>query len=87
MPTINALWLLRLPTSAEGRGSSRSSLAFGVMFGVYQLLLDWQDQLPNWIDPEVSVEFIARWGLLTLLGGIAVGFIGSGIALRRFLRE
>ena len=82
-------WFVRIPFLLEGmiEGLIGGLLAFGVMFGVYQLLLDWQDQLPNWIDPEVPVEFIARWGLLTLLGGIAVGFIGSGIALRRFLRE
>ena len=82
-------WFVRIPFLLEGmiEGLIGGVLAFGVMFGVYQLLLDWQDQLPNWIDPEVPVEFIARWGLLTLLGGIAVGIIGSGIALRRFLRE
>ncbi len=82
-------WFVRIPFLLEGmiEGLIGGLLAFGVMLGTYQLLLDWQDQLPNWIDPEVSAEFIARWGVVTVLGGVAVGMIGSGIALRRFLRE
>ncbi len=82
-------WFVRIPFLLEGmiEGLVGALLAVGVMFGLYRMSLDWQDQLPSWVDPQVPLEFLVRWSVLTLIGGIVVGVVGSGIALRRFLRE
>ncbi len=82
-------WFVRVPFLLEGmiEGLVGAMLAVGVMFGLYRLGLDWEDQLPNWIDLDVPFEFLLRWSMLTLVGGIVVGVVGSGIAVRRFLQE
>ncbi len=82
-------WFVRVPFLLEGmiEGLVGAVLAVGVMVGLYRMSLDWQDQLPAWVDPQVPVDFLVRWSVLTLIGGIVVGVVGSGIALRRFLRE
>lgn len=82
-------WFVRVPFLLEGmiEGIIGGALAVGLVFGTHQVVLDLQDRLPNIIDPEVPVEFLVRWGLVILVAGMAVGILGSGIALRRFLRE
>ncbi len=82
-------WFVRIPFLLEGmiEGLIGGAMAVGLMLGVHQVSQDWQDRLPQFVDPEVPFEFMLRWGILILLGGVLVGMVGSGIALRRFLRE
>ncbi len=82
-------WFVRVPFLLEGmiEGLIGAALAVGLIIGTLQVTEDWQEQLPQWIDLEVASDFLFRWGILTLVGGIVVGLLGSGIALRRFLRE
>lgn len=82
-------WFVRVPFLLEGmiEGLIGAALAVGLIFGLIQVTQDWQEQLPQWIDLEVATDFLIRWGLFTMAGGIAVGLLGSGIALRRFLRD
>lgn len=82
-------WFVRIPFLLEGmiEGLVGAVLAVGVIVGLYRLGLDWEDQLPNWINLDVPFDFLLRWSALTLIGGIVVGVIGSGIAVRRFLQE
>ncbi len=82
-------WFVRIPFLLEGmiEGLVGAVLAVGVMLGLYRLGLDLQGALPEWIDLDVPVDFLLRWSVLTLIGGIVVGVVGSGIAVRRFLQE
>ncbi len=82
-------WFVRIPFLLEGmiEGLVGAVLAVGVMLGLYRLGLDLQGALPEWINLDVPVDFLLRWSVLTLIGGIVVGVVGSGIAVRRFLQE
>ncbi len=82
-------WFVRIPFLLEGmiEGLVGAVLAVGVMLGLYRLGLDLQGALPEWVDLDVPFDFLLRWSVLTLIGGIVVGVVGSGIAVRRFLQE
>ena len=45
------------------------------------------EDFPDLIRLDVSNQFLTQWGMILLVLGVAVGVLGSGIALRRFLRE
>ena len=82
-------WFVRIPFLLEGmiEGLIGGALAVGIMFGVQHLSEGWATSLPDFIDLEIPFDFVVRWGIVVLLGGVLVGMVGSGIALRRFLRE
>ena len=82
-------WFIRIPFLLEGmiQGLIGGALAVGIMFGVQRLSEDWSESLPDFVDLEIPFDFVLRWGIWILLGGVLVGMLGSGIALRRFLKE
>lgn len=83
-------WFVRVPFLLEGmiEGLIGGALAVGaVVFGYQVLVLGRADALPPLIRVDVSNDFLMRWGVVLLALSILVGVVGSGIALRRFLRE
>jgi cell division transport system permease protein len=81
-------WFVRTPFLMEGmiEGLVGGALAVGVVVLFHQLALDRLTGLPEWIDIAIGNQFLIQRGLLTLLFGIVVGALGSGLAVRRYLR-
>lgn len=83
-------WFIRVPFLLEGliEGLLGGALAAGLVIGLWRLGVKTRlDELPNLIRFDISDQFLTQWAvILVLLGGL-VGVLGSGIALRRFLRE
>lgn len=83
-------WFVRVPFLLEGmiQGLIGGALAVGAVVVGYQVFVQGRaDALPGILRVDVSNDFMVRWGVVLLALSIAVGVVGSGIALRRFLRE
>ncbi len=81
-------WFIRTPFLLEGvlQGLVGAVLAIGVIVGVRQWLLPWVSEnlpfLPVGLTPETTVQL----ALVLAAAGMGIGLIGSGFALRRYLR-
>jgi cell division transport system permease protein len=83
-------WFIRVPFLLEGliEGLVGGGLAVGLVISMWKLGVKTRlDELPNLIRFDVSDQFLTQWALILLVLGGIVGVLGSGIALRRFLRE
>lgn len=83
-------WFVRVPFLLEGmiQGLVGGALAVGSIIIGYQVFVRGSgDNLPGLLQVEVANEFLVRWAVVLLVLSILVGVVGSGIALRRFLRE
>ncbi len=83
-------WFVRIPFLLEGmiEGLIGGLLAVGLVAGLHALVLEQGvDRFPDLFRFEVATDFIYSRGAILLAFGILVGVLGSGIALRRFLRE
>ena len=83
-------WFIRVPFLLEGmiEGLIGGALAFGGGVALWKFGVQSRaEDFPDLIRLDVSNQFLMQWGLILLLLGVAVGVLGSGIALRRFLRE
>lgn len=83
-------WFVRVPFLLEGmvEGLLGGALAVGTLSILYRsLVAGREDTLPDLVRLEVSGDFLLQWGVILLALGVAVGVLGSGVALRRFLRE
>jgi cell division transport system permease protein len=76
-------WYVRTPFWLEGmiEGLIGAALAVAVTFGLYELAVDNLQGGIQWVDLEVSREFLRRWSVIFLGVGLAVGFFGSSISL------
>jgi cell division transport system permease protein len=81
-------WFIRLPFVIEGclQGILGAAIASG---GIYLLKVSFFDQIRTqvqWL--PLSMDPVMFWQITggLLLGGLAIGALGSGIALRRFLK-
>ena len=83
-------WFVRIPFLLEGmfEGLLGGLMAVGLVVAGYRFLLVGRaDNLPPWLRLEVSNDFLMQWGTVLLALGVLVGVLGSGVALRRFLKE
>lgn len=81
-------WFIRLPFVLEGclQGVLGAAIASG---GIYLLKVSFFDQVRSQIQwLPLSLDLTVFWQITggLLLGGLAIGALGSGIALRRFLK-
>ncbi len=84
-------WYVRTPFWLEGmiEGLIGAALAVAVTFGLYELAVDNLQGGIQFVDIEVSREFLQRWSAIFLGVGLAVGFFGSSISLavHRYVRR
>ena len=84
-------WYVRTPFWIEGmiEGLIGAALAVAVTFGLYELAVDNLQGGIQFVDIEVSREFLQRWSAIFLGVGLAVGFFGSSISLavHRYVRR
>jgi cell division transport system permease protein len=84
-------WYVRTPFWVEGmiEGLIGAALAVAVTFGLYELAVDNLQGGIQFVDIEVSREFLQRWSAIFLGVGLAVGFFGSSISLavHRYIRR
>lgn len=82
-------WFIRIPFLLEGmiEGLVGGLLAIGAIVVGYQFLLDRTQSAPEWITVDIPTDFFFQWGFFTVVFGVVVGVMASGIALWRFMRE
>jgi len=84
-------WYVRTPFWVEGmiEGLVGAVLAVAVAYGLYNLALDNLQGSIEFIDLQVSREFLQRRSAAFLGVGLAVGFFGSSISLavHRYIRR
>ena len=84
-------WYVRTPFWVEGmiEGLIGAVLAVAVAYGLYDLAVDNLQGSIEFVDLEVSREFLQRWSAIFLGVGLAVGFFGSSISLavHRYIRR
>ncbi len=82
-------WFIRIPFLLEGmiEGLVGGLLAIGAIVVGYQFLLDRTQSAPEWITVDIPTDFFFQWGFFTVVFGVVVGVLASGIALWRFMRE
>ena len=83
-------WFVRVPFLLEGmfEGLVGGALAFGLIWAGWNYGIDrFEADLPDLFRFDIANSFFIEWGIILLALGVLVGVLGSGIALRRFLRE
>lgn len=84
-------WYVRTPFWLEGmiEGVVGAAIAVAVAYGLYQLAVDNLQGVIQFVDIEVSRDFLRRWSAIFLGVGLAVGFFGSSISLavHRYVRK
>lgn len=84
-------WYVRTPFWLEGmiEGLVGAGIAVAVAYGLYQLAVDNLEGVIQFVDIEVSRDFLRRWSAIFLGVGLAVGFFGSSISLavHRYIRK
>ncbi|MBO6574176.1 MAG: hypothetical protein JJ896_02070 [Rhodothermales bacterium] len=75
---------IRRPFVIEGmlQGFLASLIALGALAGFYSLALR---TLPQW--PPPGVDELVIFGMAVLLGGVLLGWAGSALSVRRFVRK
>ncbi len=76
-------WYVRTPFWVEGmiEGLVGAGLAVAVAYGLYDLAVDNLQGGIQFVDLEVSRDFLRKRSVLFLGVGLAVGFVGSSISL------
>lgn len=84
-------WYVRTPFWLEGmiEGLIGAAIAVAVAYGLYELAVDNLQGVIQFVDIEVSRDFLRRWSAIFLGVGLAVGFFGSSISLavHRYIRK
>jgi cell division transport system permease protein len=84
-------WYVRTPFWLEGmiEGVIGAGIAVAVAYGLYELAVDNLQGVIQFVDIEVSRDFLRRWSAIFIGVGLAVGFFGSSISLavHRFIRK
>ncbi len=84
-------WYVRTPFWLEGmiEGVIGAGIAVAVAYGLYELAVDNLSGVIQFVDIEVSRDFLQRWSAIFLGVGLAVGFFGSSISLavHRYIRK
>lgn len=84
-------WYVRTPFWLEGmiEGLIGAAIAVAVAYGLYELAVDNLQGVIQFVDIEVSRDFLRRWSTIFLGVGLAVGFFGSSISLavHRYIRK
>ncbi|MBT8213569.1 MAG: permease-like cell division protein FtsX [Acidimicrobiia bacterium] len=81
-------WFVRTPFLVEGmiEGLVGAGLAVVSVIGVHRLMLTRLSALPEWINIEIANEFFIGRSVFVLIAGVIAGFLGSGLAVSRYLR-
>lgn len=82
-------WFVRTPFLVEGmiEGLVGAGLAIVTVVGVHRLMLSRLSALPEWINIEIANDFFVGRSIIVLIAGVIAGFIGSGLAVSRYLRS
>ncbi len=84
-------WFVRTPFLIEGvlEGVVGAGLSVAAVTGLYNLAQDRLQALPEFINLTIDSAFLVRWGVLMLLFGAVVGFLGSSLSLavHRYVRS
>ncbi|MBW3611476.1 MAG: ABC transporter permease [Actinobacteria bacterium] len=80
-------WFIRVPFMLEGliQGVVGASVAFGIVYLVRNAAQDAVRSVPLFDAFIVVTSQVATTGILTLLLGAAIGAVGAGVAVTRFL--
>ena len=84
-------WFVRTPFLIEGvlEGIVGAGLSVAAVTGLYNLARDRLQALPEFINLAIDSAFLVRWGVLILVFGAVVGFLGSSLSLavHRYVRS
>jgi cell division transport system permease protein len=84
-------WFVRTPFLIEGvlEGIVGAGLSVAAVAGLYHLAQDRLQALPEFINLAIDSAFLVRWGVLILVFGAVVGFLGSSLSLavHRYVRS
>jgi len=84
-------WFVRTPFLIEGvlEGIVGAGLSVAAVTGLYNLARDRLQALPEFINLAIDSAFLVRWGVLILVFGAVVGFLGSSLslAMHRYVRS
>ncbi|MGD2050873.1 MAG: permease-like cell division protein FtsX [Acidimicrobiia bacterium] len=84
-------WFIRTPFLIEGvlEGVVGAGLSVAAVTGLYNLARDRLQALPEFINLAIDSAFVVRWGVLILVFGAVVGFLGSSLslAMHRYVRS
>jgi cell division transport system permease protein len=84
-------WFVRTPFLIEGvlEGIVGAGLSVAAVTGLYHLARDRLQALPEFINLAIDSAFLVRWGVLILVFGAVVGFLGSSLslAMHRYVRS
>ncbi|HET6497593.1 MAG TPA: permease-like cell division protein FtsX [Coriobacteriia bacterium] len=81
-------WFIRTPFLLEGLMQSLlgAGLAILTVLAVRATLLPWVREWLPWLPVDLTPAAMLQLSLLLVLAGAAIGLLGSGLALRRYLR-
>jgi cell division transport system permease protein len=82
-------WFVRIPFLLEGmiEGMVGSVLAVAFVWVGYKQVVPFFEAFPDWINVDVSVEFLFLWSLIMVAFGVLAGLVGSAVGMWGFLRD